>query len=103
MVSSAHLPGGPLNILTTAIYLISLSRVILLYGGGTSRIVGKDRGLVHSLSQGGILYTIEGNKGGVLAPVRVFDYVMGRIEKLLGFGRVPDAAEGRKKNNFCLP
>lgn len=34
----------------------------------------------------------EGYKIGFPAPVRVFDYVMGRIEKLLGFGRVPDVA-----------
>ncbi|MFC2169851.1 CHAP domain-containing protein [Acidobacteriota bacterium] len=47
-------------------------------------------GLVHSLSEGGILYTVEGNKGGFPAPVRVFDYVLGRIDKLLGFGRVPE-------------
>lgn len=47
-------------------------------------------GLVHHFSEGGILYTIEGNKGGFPAPVRPFDYVMGRIETLLGFGRVPD-------------
>jgi hypothetical protein len=47
-------------------------------------------GLIHHFSQGGILYTIEGNKGGYPAPVRPFDYVLGRIDKLLGFGRVPD-------------
>ena len=46
-------------------------------------------GLVHSYSPGGILYTVEGNKGGFPAPVRTFDYVLGRIDKLLGFGRVP--------------
>jgi hypothetical protein len=46
-------------------------------------------GLVHSLSEGGILYTVEGNKGGFPAPVRVFDYVLSRMDRLLGFGRVP--------------
>ena len=45
-------------------------------------------GFVHH-SQDGILYTIEGNKGGFPAPVRPFDYVLSRIDKLLGFGRVP--------------
>lgn len=45
-------------------------------------------GLVHHVS-GGIVYTVEGNKGGFPAPVGVFDYVLGRIDKLLGFGRVP--------------
>jgi len=45
-------------------------------------------GLVHH-SEHGILYTVEGNKGGFPAPVRVFDYVMSRIDRLLGFGRVP--------------
>jgi len=33
-----------------------------------------------------------GKKGGVSAPVRIFDYVMGCIKKLFGFGRVPDDA-----------
>lgn len=46
-------------------------------------------GLVHHYSPGGILYTIEGNKGGFPAPVRPFDYVFGSIDRLLGFGRVP--------------
>ena len=45
-------------------------------------------GIVHHHSNG-ILYSIEGNKGGFPAPVRVFDYVLGRIDRLLGFGRVP--------------
>lgn len=45
-------------------------------------------GLVHHQKEG-IVYTVEGNKGGFPAPVRVFDYVLGRIERLLGFGRVP--------------
>ncbi len=44
-------------------------------------------GLVHHIADG-ILYTIEGNKGGFPAPVAVFDYVLGRMDKLLGFGRV---------------
>jgi len=47
-------------------------------------------GLVHHAADG-ILYTIEGNKGGFPAPVATFDYVIGRIDKLLGFGFVPDA------------
>jgi len=46
-------------------------------------------GLVHSLSEGGVLYTVEGNKGGFPAPVRIFDYVLSRIDRLLEFGRVP--------------
>jgi hypothetical protein len=45
-------------------------------------------GLVHHVADG-ILHTIEGNKGGFPAPVGAFDYVLGRIDKLLGFGRVP--------------
>jgi hypothetical protein len=45
-------------------------------------------GFVQS-SSSGIVYTIEGNKGGFPAPVRQYDYVLGRIDKLLGFGRVP--------------
>ncbi len=45
-------------------------------------------GLVHHVADG-ILFTIEGNKGGFPAPVAVFDYVLGRIDRLLGFGRVP--------------
>ena len=45
-------------------------------------------GLVHH-TEHGILYTVEGNKGGFPAPVRVFDYVVSRIDRLLGFGRVP--------------
>jgi hypothetical protein len=46
-------------------------------------------GLVHHVADG-VLYTIEGNKGGFDAPVSVFDYVLGRIDRLLGFGSVPD-------------
>lgn len=45
-------------------------------------------GLVHSCADG-IVYTIEGNKGGFPAPVRMFDYVLSRIDRLLGFGQVP--------------
>jgi hypothetical protein len=45
-------------------------------------------GLVHHCSDG-IVHTIEGNKGGFPAPVRLFDYVQSRIDRLLGFGRVP--------------
>lgn len=45
-------------------------------------------GLVHHYSDG-ILYTVEGNKGGYPAPVRVFDYVLSRMDRLLGFGRTP--------------
>lgn len=44
-------------------------------------------GLVHHCEDG-ILYTVEGNKGGFPAPVRVFDYVLSRMDRLLGFGRV---------------
>ncbi len=47
-------------------------------------------GLVHHRSEGGILYTIEGNKGGFPAPVRPFDYTLSHIDRLLGFGRVPE-------------
>lgn len=36
----------------------------------------------------GVLYTVEGNKGGYPAPVRQFDYVLSRMDRLLGFGRV---------------
>jgi hypothetical protein len=45
-------------------------------------------GLVDHFSDG-ILYTIEGNKGGFPAPVKQFNYVGSRIDKLLGYGRVP--------------
>ncbi|MFN3580092.1 MAG: CHAP domain-containing protein [Pseudomonas sp.] len=47
-------------------------------------------GMVVELSEGGILYVIEGNKGPFPAPVKVFDYVYSRMNNLLGFGRVPD-------------
>lgn len=44
-------------------------------------------GLVHQLKDG-MLYTIEGNKS---PNVQGFSYVFSRMEKLLGFGHVPDA------------
>lgn len=43
-------------------------------------------GLVHHMSDG-FLYTIEGNKS---PRVQGFKYVFSRMDKLLGFGRVPD-------------
>lgn len=46
-------------------------------------------GLVHHFTNG-LVYTIEGNKGAFPARVRGFDYVQGRIDRLLGFGRVRD-------------
>jgi hypothetical protein len=44
-------------------------------------------GLVHQLRDG-MLYTIEGNKS---PRVQGFSYVFSRMDKLLGFGEVPDA------------
>ena len=44
-------------------------------------------GLVHQLRDG-FLYTIEGNKS---PKVQGFSYVFSRMDKLLGFGQVPDA------------
>ena len=44
-------------------------------------------GLVRKLEYG-VLYTIEGNKGGFPAKVNQFDYVLSRMDNLLGFGRV---------------
>ncbi len=44
-------------------------------------------GLVHQLKDG-FLYTIEGNKS---PNVQGFSYVFSRMDKLLGFGEVPDA------------
>lgn len=44
--------------------------------------------MVHGVADG-ILSTVEGNKGGFPAPVRIFDYVLARMECLLGFSRVP--------------
>jgi hypothetical protein len=43
-------------------------------------------GLVHQIKDG-MLYTIEGNKG---PKVQGFSYVKSRMDKLLGFGHVPD-------------
>jgi hypothetical protein len=37
----------------------------------------------------GLLYTLEGNKGGFPVPARGFDYVWGSVDRLLGVGRVP--------------
>jgi hypothetical protein len=45
-------------------------------------------GLVHQLKDG-MLYTIEGNKSPI---VQGFSYVLSRMEKLLGFGHVPDGS-----------
>jgi len=45
-------------------------------------------GLVHSFANG-IVTTIEGNRGGYPSKVGRFQYVLGRIDKLLGFARVP--------------
>ena len=45
-------------------------------------------GIVHKL-EFGVLYTIEGNKGGFPARVSQFDYVLSRMDAFLGFGRVP--------------
>lgn len=47
-------------------------------------------GLVYESTAGGILYTIEGNKGGFPAPVQRFNYVLGSMSSLLGFAHVPD-------------
>lgn len=44
-------------------------------------------GFVHSY-ENGIVRTIEGNRGDFPAPVGTYTYVLGRIERLLGFGRV---------------
>ncbi len=46
-------------------------------------------GFVHHCSNG-FVYTIEGNKGAFPARVRGFDYVLSRIDRLLGFGRARD-------------
>lgn len=45
-------------------------------------------GLVHSYEDG-IVRTIEGNHGAFPCRVNTFQYVLGRIDRLLGFGRVP--------------
>ncbi|WP_439520274.1 CHAP domain-containing protein [Hydrogenophaga sp.] len=47
-------------------------------------------GLVVESTAGGMLYTIEGNKGGFPARVRRFSYVLRSMDTLLGFARVPD-------------
>lgn len=44
-------------------------------------------GIVHSF-ENGILYVLEGNRGRFPAPVRVYDYVWGRMPKLLGIVRL---------------
>ena len=44
-------------------------------------------GLVHEATPGGMLYTIEGNKGGYPARVRRFSYVLRSMDSLLGFAR----------------
>jgi hypothetical protein len=46
-------------------------------------------GFVHHC-ENGIVYTIEGNKGAFPARVRGFDYVLSRVDRLLGFGRAQD-------------
>lgn len=45
-------------------------------------------GLVHSCADG-IVTTIEGNRGGFPSRVGRFQYVLARIDRLLGFARVP--------------
>ena len=53
----------------------------------SSDLSGKGHvGLVHQLRDG-FLYTIEGNKS---PKVHGFSYVFSRMDKLLGFGQVPD-------------
>lgn len=47
-------------------------------------------GLVFQATDGGILHTIEGNKGGFPARVRSFSYVLRAMDSLLGFARVAD-------------
>jgi len=44
-------------------------------------------GLVHHYKDG-ILYTIEGNRGNFPAKVQSYNYVLSRMDKLLGFGRI---------------
>jgi len=43
-------------------------------------------GIVHHVEHG-VLYTIEGNR---TPQVHGFDYVLSRMEKLLGYGHVPE-------------
>ena len=45
-------------------------------------------GFVHHCADG-ILHTVEGNRGPYPSPVQSYTYVLSRMEKLLGFGRVP--------------
>jgi hypothetical protein len=45
-------------------------------------------GLVYEVTPGGMLYTIEGNKGGFPSRVRRFSYVLRSMDTLLGFARV---------------
>lgn len=45
-------------------------------------------GFVHHHADG-ILHTIEGNRGPFPSHVQSYTYVLSRMEKLLGFGRVP--------------
>ena len=45
-------------------------------------------GLVHSCADG-VLTTIEGNRGAFPAKVGPFTYVLSRMERLLGFSRIP--------------
>jgi hypothetical protein len=47
-------------------------------------------GLVLQTTQGGMLHTIEGNKGGFPARVRTFSYVLRAMDSLLGYARVGD-------------
>ncbi len=47
-------------------------------------------GLVFEATPGGMLYTIEGNKGGFPSRVRRFSYVLRSMDTLLGFARVPN-------------
>jgi hypothetical protein len=37
----------------------------------------------------GVLWVIEGNRGAFPAPVRVYQYVLSRVDKILGLGRIP--------------
>jgi hypothetical protein len=61
---------------------------IVVWSRGDARGWTGHIGLVHHVAHG-ILYTIEGNRGGYPAPVARFDYVLSRMDRLLGFGRVP--------------
>jgi hypothetical protein len=48
-------------------------------------------GLVVETTQGGILHTVEGNRGGYPSRVRTFSYPRVSMDALLGYARVPDA------------